>query len=56
MNLYNTLAEIEPFQPRMRDRGIRVRHYPYDTTHLGHAFTYTTFDLLIRYLELQGRR
>ncbi len=27
---------------------------PYDTTHLGHAFTYTTTDVLIRYLELQG--
>ena len=27
---------------------------PYDTTHLGHAFTYTTYDQLIRYLELKG--
>ena len=27
---------------------------PYDTTHLGHAFTYTTFDVLIRYLESPG--
>jgi L-cysteine:1D-myo-inositol 2-amino-2-deoxy-alpha-D-glucopyranoside ligase len=27
---------------------------PYDTTHLGHAFTYTTYDLLIRYFELKG--
>jgi L-cysteine:1D-myo-inositol 2-amino-2-deoxy-alpha-D-glucopyranoside ligase len=27
---------------------------PYDTTHLGHAFTYTTFDVLIRYLEYKG--
>ncbi|MGH2544890.1 MAG: class I tRNA ligase family protein, partial [Ardenticatenaceae bacterium] len=28
---------------------------PYDTTHLGHAFTYVTFDALIRYLEATGR-
>lgn len=28
---------------------------PYDTTHLGHAFTYVTFDLLIRLLR-QGER
>ncbi len=29
---------------------------PYDTTHLGHAFTYCSFDVLIRYLEWQGVR
>ena len=28
---------------------------PYDTTHLGHAFTYTAFDVLIRYLRFLGR-
>lgn len=27
---------------------------PYDTTHLGHAFTYVCFDTLIRYLEHLG--
>ncbi len=27
---------------------------PYDTTHLGHAFTYTSADILVRYLEFQG--
>src|SRR5207245_9254821 len=29
---------------------------PYDTTHLGHAFTYVIFDTLIRYLEFRGRK
>jgi L-cysteine:1D-myo-inositol 2-amino-2-deoxy-alpha-D-glucopyranoside ligase len=29
---------------------------PYDATHLGHAFTYTAFDVLVRYLEHQGHR
>jgi L-cysteine:1D-myo-inositol 2-amino-2-deoxy-alpha-D-glucopyranoside ligase len=29
---------------------------PYDTTHLGHAFTYTVADVLISYLEFQGRK
>jgi L-cysteine:1D-myo-inositol 2-amino-2-deoxy-alpha-D-glucopyranoside ligase len=29
---------------------------PYDTTHVGHAFTYTAYDQLIRYLELKGIR
>lgn len=27
---------------------------PYDTTHLGHAFTYLCYDALIRYLEYRG--
>ncbi|HSQ26435.1 MAG TPA: cysteine--tRNA ligase [Anaerolineales bacterium] len=27
---------------------------PYDTTHVGHAFTYTAYDQLVRYLELKG--
>ena len=29
---------------------------PYDTTHLGHAFTYIQFDALIRYLHSKGRK
>ena len=29
---------------------------PYDTTHLGHAFTYTSVDILVRYLEYLGSR
>jgi L-cysteine:1D-myo-inositol 2-amino-2-deoxy-alpha-D-glucopyranoside ligase len=27
---------------------------PYDSTHLGHAFTYTAFDVLVRYLQHRG--
>ncbi|HEX3630306.1 MAG TPA: cysteine--tRNA ligase [Candidatus Dormibacteraeota bacterium] len=29
---------------------------PYDTTHLGHAFTYVTFDVLVRVLRAFGTR
>ena len=29
---------------------------PYDTTHLGHAFTYVFFDVLIRYLRYLGHQ
>lgn len=56
MQLYNALTHtIEPF-----DAADPVTVYvcgitPYDTTHLGHAFTYATYDLLIRYLEFGGR-
>jgi cysteinyl-tRNA synthetase len=56
MKLFNTLTQsLEVFTPIEN----RVRIYvcgitPYDTTHLGHAFTYISFDTLIRYLEYQG--
>ena len=41
--------------------GHTVRMYvcgitPYDATHLGHAFTYTVFDVLARVLEHRGHR
>ena len=58
MRLYNTLSQqVETFTPR----GAEVTVYvcgitPYDTTHLGHAFTYANADILIRYLESQGLR
>lgn len=58
MKLYNSLTRsIETFDPRSEPIGIYVCGItPYDTTHLGHAFTYTMADILIRYLEFQGRR
>ena len=55
MNLYDTArGEVVPFQP-----GPKVSMYvcgitPYDATHLGHAFTYLTFDLVVRRLEDLG--
>src|SRR5579884_4436835 len=56
MKLFTTLTQsLEEFVPL----GDPVRIYvcgitPYDTTHLGHAFTYASFDTLIRYLEYSG--
>ena len=55
MRLHDTVrGEVVPFEP-----GPEVSMYvcgitPYDATHLGHAFTYLTFDLLIRRLEDLG--
>jgi len=55
MRLYDTArGEVVPFEP-----GPTVTMYvcgitPYDATHLGHAFTYLTFDLVIRRLEDLG--
>ncbi len=56
MKLYHTLTQrMETFQPRGEKVSIYVCGItPYDTTHLGHAFTYTSYDVLIRYLELRG--
>src|SRR5258706_5811513 len=58
MNLYNTLTQ--QLEPVSSDDGT-MRMYvcgvtPYDTTHLGHAFTYICFDVLARYLEFRGYR
>jgi len=56
VKLYNSLSKtIEPFQPQGDSVSIYVCGItPYDTTHLGHAFTYTSADILIRYLEYKG--
>ncbi|MDO8616170.1 MAG: cysteine--tRNA ligase [Dehalococcoidia bacterium] len=53
--LYNTLS-----QRRERVVGRKLGLYvcgvtPYDTSHLGHAFTYTAFDVLVRCLRFLGR-
>jgi L-cysteine:1D-myo-inositol 2-amino-2-deoxy-alpha-D-glucopyranoside ligase len=57
MKLFNTLTQsLEEFVP-IDDKTVRIYVCgitPYDTTHLGHAFTYVSFDALIRYLEFCG--
>jgi len=56
MKLFNTLTQsLEEFVPI--DNTVRIYVCgitPYDTTHLGHAFTYVSFDALMRYLEYTG--
>src|SRR5579883_2087410 len=56
MKLFNTLTQsLEDFTPINDPVCIYVCGVtPYDTTHLGHAFTYLSFDTLIRYLEYSG--
>ena len=58
MDLYDSLARgVRPFTPSGEEVGVYVCGItPYDTTHLGHAFAYTTVDILIRYLEHQGHK
>src|SRR5581483_350174 len=56
MHLYNTMTrEKDLFQPRADPVTMYVCGVtPYDTTHLGHARTYLTFDVLQRYLRHLG--
>jgi L-cysteine:1D-myo-inositol 2-amino-2-deoxy-alpha-D-glucopyranoside ligase len=55
MRLYNTMSrQLDEFVP-----GPVVSLYvcgvtPYDTTHLGHAFSYASFDVLIRFVRFLG--
>jgi len=53
--LYNTASCQK--EPILQDKlGIYICGVtPYDTTHLGHAFTFVAYDVLIRYLRYLGR-
>lgn len=56
MKLFNSLSKkVEEFSSNDDHVSIYVCGItPYDTTHLGHAFTYTSADILIRFLERRG--
>lgn len=56
MRLYNTMStQVEDFVVEDNKVGVYVCGVtPYDTTHLGHAFTFLTFDVLVRYLRHRG--
>jgi L-cysteine:1D-myo-inositol 2-amino-2-deoxy-alpha-D-glucopyranoside ligase len=57
MRLRNTETNaVQPLEPRSQPIGIYVCGItPYDTTHLGHAFTYVVFDVLVRALRASGQ-
>jgi L-cysteine:1D-myo-inositol 2-amino-2-deoxy-alpha-D-glucopyranoside ligase len=56
MQLFNTQSgRIERFTPRDGTVGLYVCGVtPYDTTHIGHAFTFLTFDILVRVMRNKG--
>ena len=55
IRLYDTARqEIVPFEPPRLVRIYVCGITPYDSTHLGHAATYLTYDVLIRRLEELG--
>jgi L-cysteine:1D-myo-inositol 2-amino-2-deoxy-alpha-D-glucopyranoside ligase len=57
MRLRNTETNaVQPLERRPQPIGIYVCGItPYDTTHLGHAFTYVVFDTLVRALRAAGQ-
>ncbi len=56
LHLYDTRRRgVFPFRPRGPVTLYVCGVTPYDTTHLGHARTYLTFDVLVRLLEARGR-
>jgi len=57
MRLFNTQSgSLETIEFQNEPLGLYVCGVtPYDTTHAGHAFTYLTFDILIRYLSYLGQ-
>jgi L-cysteine:1D-myo-inositol 2-amino-2-deoxy-alpha-D-glucopyranoside ligase len=57
MRLRNTETNVvQPLERRPDPVGIYVCGItPYDTTHLGHAFTYVVFDVLVRVLRATGQ-
>ena len=55
LNLFNTAsAQIEPVEVKDFYRMYVCGITPYDATHLGHASTYISFDLVNRYLRFSG--
>jgi L-cysteine:1D-myo-inositol 2-amino-2-deoxy-alpha-D-glucopyranoside ligase len=56
MRLFNTqTGQIDRFTPRGNRVGLYVCGItPYDTTHIGHAFTFLTFDILVRFMRHKG--
>src|SRR5437764_7444941 len=55
MRLYDTARRaVVPFEPPPTVRMYVCGITPYDSTHLGHAATYLTYDILIRRLEELG--
>lgn len=56
MLLHNTLSRTKELFTSLNEKNVTIYVCgitPYDTTHLGHAFTYIAFDVLFRYLRHQ---
>lgn len=57
LKIYNSLSEKKETVELKDPIGIYVCGVtPYDTTHIGHAFTFITYDIIVRYLRFLGAK
>lgn len=57
IKIYNTFSKKKEQVDLSQEIGLYVCGItPYDTTHLGHAFTFLTYDLLVHYLRFIGKK
>jgi len=57
MKLYNSFSQKQESVDVSQKIGLYVCGItPYDTTHLGHAFTFLIYDVLVRYLRFLGSK
>lgn len=57
MKIFNTFSQKKEIISLKKPVGIYVCGVtPYDTTHIGHAFTFVTYDVLVRYLRFLGAK
>jgi len=62
LRVYDTLSRRKvPIEPGTERGRKLLRLYvcgvtPYDSGHMGHAFTFCTYDILVRYVEASGVR
>lgn len=57
MKLFNSSTKKEETVDLKKPIGIYVCGVtPYDTTHIGHAFTFITYDVVVRYLRFLGAK
>ncbi|OGH42274.1 MAG: cysteine--tRNA ligase [Candidatus Levybacteria bacterium RIFCSPLOWO2_02_FULL_36_8b] len=57
LKLYNSLTKKKELFRPIKPKNVSLYVCgitPYDTTHLGHAFTYISFDILVRFLIYKG--
>lgn len=56
LRLYNSLTKKKQIFKPLKQKEVSLYVCgitPYDTTHLGHAYTYICFDILVRFLQFQ---
>ncbi|MDO8621325.1 MAG: cysteine--tRNA ligase [Candidatus Levybacteria bacterium] len=59
LKIYNSLSRKKEIFSPLKNKEVKIYVCgitPYDTTHLGHAFAYISYDVLVRYLTFKGHK